>query len=36
MPNDGELFDKSADWAPEAETRRMILADNRSALFGFD
>jgi predicted TIM-barrel fold metal-dependent hydrolase len=33
MPNDGDLFDKLAEWAPEAEIRRQILVDNPTALF---
>lgn len=36
MPNDGDLFDKLADWAPDPETRRMILVDNPTALFWSD
>ena len=33
MPNDGDLFDKLAEWAPEAEIRRQILVDTPTALF---
>ncbi len=35
MPNDGELFDQLADWAPDAATRQKILVDNPRALYGF-
>jgi len=36
MPDDGELLDLLADWAPDAETRRKILVDNPAALYRFD
>lgn len=36
MPNDGDLLDLVAEWAPDAAVRRMILADNPATLFGFD
>lgn len=36
MPNDGDLLDLLLEWAPEAATRRAILADNPARLFGFD
>jgi 2-pyrone-4,6-dicarboxylate lactonase len=32
----GELLNLLLNWAPEAETRQMILADNPARLFGFD
>lgn len=35
MPNDGDLMDQLADWAPDAETRRAILVDNPARLYGF-
>jgi predicted TIM-barrel fold metal-dependent hydrolase len=35
MPDDGDLFDLLADWAPDAETRRKILVDNAALLYGF-
>ena len=31
----GELLNMLAEWAPAAETRRMILTDNPARLFGF-
>jgi len=36
MPNDGDLLDMVADYAPDAGARRKILADNPAALYGFD
>lgn len=36
MPNDGDLLDMLADYAPDAATRNKILVDNPKALFGFD
>ena len=35
MPNDGPLCDLLARWIPDAETRRRILVENPSALYGF-
>jgi predicted TIM-barrel fold metal-dependent hydrolase len=35
MPNDGDLLDLLADWAPEAATRNRILVDNPARLYGF-
>jgi predicted TIM-barrel fold metal-dependent hydrolase len=35
MPDDGDLFDLFADWAPDEAVRRQILADNAAALYGF-
>ena len=35
MPNDGDLFDLLAEWAPDAEVRKRILVDNARALYGF-
>ena len=35
MPNDGELLDILALWAPDPALRRRILADNPAALYGF-
>ena len=35
MPNDGDLLDLLADWAPQAATQKRILADNPARLFGF-
>jgi predicted TIM-barrel fold metal-dependent hydrolase len=35
MPNDGDLVDLLAEWAPEATVRNRILADNAAALYGF-
>jgi len=34
MPNDGDLFDLLADWAPDAADRERILARNPAALYG--
>lgn len=36
MPDDGELVDLIADWAPEPGLRQRILVDNPAALYGFD
>ncbi len=36
MPNDGDLVDLLALYAPDAETRRRILVDNPARLYGFD
>lgn len=35
MPNDGDLCDLLADWAPNAEIRRKILVDNPARLYDF-
>ncbi len=36
MPNDGDLVDLLALYAPDPETRRRILVDNPARLYGFD
>lgn len=36
MPNDGDLLDALAEWAPDAAQRRRILVDNPARLYGFD
>ncbi len=36
MPNDGDLVDLLALYAPDEETRRRILVDNPARLYGFD
>lgn len=33
MPNDGDLIDLLADWAPDEAVRRLILAENPVALY---
>lgn len=35
MPEDGELLNMLADWAPDAELRRRILVENPERLYGF-
>jgi 2-pyrone-4,6-dicarboxylate lactonase len=35
MPNDGDLFDLFALWVPDEDTRRRILVDNPTRLYGF-
>jgi len=35
MPNDADLLDLLAVWAPDAELRRKILVDNPAQLYGF-
>lgn len=35
MPNDGDLLDLLADWAPDAAARNRILTQNAKALYGF-
>lgn len=35
MPNDGEILDLLARWAPDEDVRRKILVDNPAALYGF-
>lgn len=35
MPNDGDLFDLLARWAPDPALRERILRDNACALYGF-
>lgn len=34
MPNDGDLFDLIADWAPNEQDRKKILVDNPVVLYG--
>lgn len=36
MPDDGELFDLFATWAPEEPLREQILVHNPARLYGFD
>jgi predicted TIM-barrel fold metal-dependent hydrolase len=35
MPNDGDLLDALADWAPDEAVRNRILADNAARFYGF-
>lgn len=35
MPNDGDLLDLLAEWAPDAAVRNRILADNAQRFYGF-
>jgi 2-pyrone-4,6-dicarboxylate lactonase len=35
VPNDGELVDLIAEIAPDTKTRRLMLVDNPTKLFGF-
>jgi 2-pyrone-4,6-dicarboxylate lactonase len=35
MPNDGDLLNLLATWAPDAVTQRKILVDNPARLYGF-
>jgi predicted TIM-barrel fold metal-dependent hydrolase len=35
MPNDGDLVDQLAVWAPDDAVRRRILVDNPERLYGF-
>ena len=35
MPNDADLLDALADWAPDPDLQRKILVDNPEALYGF-
>jgi 2-pyrone-4,6-dicarboxylate lactonase len=35
MPNDGDLLDTLATWAPDAAQRQRILVDNAARLYGF-
>lgn len=35
MPNDGDLLDLLAVWAPDAQVRKRILVDNPARLYGF-
>jgi D-galactarolactone isomerase len=35
LPNDEDLLDLLADWAPDEKTRKKILADNPAELYGF-
>jgi D-galactarolactone isomerase len=34
-PDDAVLLDVLLDWAPDADTRNRILADNPAQLYGF-
>lgn len=36
MPNDGDLLDMLAVWAPDEAVRKQILVDNPVALYGFE
>ena len=36
MPNDGDLLDALASWAPDAALCRRILVDNPARLYGFE
>jgi predicted TIM-barrel fold metal-dependent hydrolase len=36
MPNDGDLADMLAEWAPDEAQRRKILVDNPARLYGFE
>jgi predicted TIM-barrel fold metal-dependent hydrolase len=36
MPNDGDLIDMLADFAPDDAVRKKILVDNPKRLFDFD
>jgi hypothetical protein len=35
MPNDGDLLDLLAVWAPDPRLRAKILVDNPAELYGF-
>ncbi len=35
MPNDGDLLDALADWAPDEALRRRILVENPARLYGY-
>jgi hypothetical protein len=35
VPNDGQLTDLIAEIAPDARTRKLMLVDNPTKLFGF-
>jgi hypothetical protein len=35
MPDDGELLDLLAEWAPDPAVGKGILVDNPVALYGF-
>ncbi len=35
MPNDGDLCDLLADWAPDPAVRKRVLVDNPATLYGF-
>jgi predicted TIM-barrel fold metal-dependent hydrolase len=35
MPDDGDLMNLLAEWAPDADVRRKILVDNPAKLYGF-
>ncbi len=36
VPNDGDLMDLLAEFAPDERTRRKLLVENPAALYGFD
>jgi len=36
MPNDADLCNLFFDWVPDAKTRRQILVDNPTSLYGFE
>jgi 2-pyrone-4,6-dicarboxylate lactonase len=36
MPNDGDLLDQFMDWVGDDATRRQILVDNPTRLYGFE
>lgn len=36
MPNDGDLVDQIAVWAPDETVRKRILVDNAERLYGFE
>jgi D-galactarolactone isomerase len=36
MPDDGELVDLIADWAPDPRLRQRVLVDNPATVYGFD
>jgi predicted TIM-barrel fold metal-dependent hydrolase len=36
MPDDGDLLDLLLDWAPDEATRKAILVDNPTRLYGFE
>lgn len=35
MPNDGDLLEQLADWAPDEATRHKVLVENPAQLYGF-
>jgi len=36
MPNDGDLLDQFMEWVGDDATRRQILVDNPTRLYGFE